>query len=622
MKKWLSVKNLGFLAVVGAALLFAGCNQQTGGGGPVDGAVTSVGISVPDGVLTGTVPVAVAVNKDAKLQKIELFADDKKAAEVTITSLQARVTPQGLAYLLDLDTAMLGNDGQPLWQNGQHTIKVVATDKQAHAEEASVTREFENGDYIRGIVVSQDDNPNAPVAVGATDWYGNGDVKVTVDLVNYTGATYELSPSGGGDVAIGVCSAHNIDLTASGGTGTPLSGYYLCSVGTAMPGFATAPTATPVSGEPALVLKKDNNDGFEDDGTLRVTNGPGFIKEAVLGLDDAAPSGFKLTIQKLFDLSPLQNPGTSAFVAPSTKLFRLGGTDSGVGIDSGSFQAVLEYGSPATTVTKGDGDDLADIPESYSGNDITLNKLVLADELGNSEERTSFSGELATLSFDAEPPEVTVTNTPPTSLTAGDTYTLTYTVSDQGGSDFWASYLNLEDGGSYYRVPSTTCTSSPCTANWVAVKLGDGADWTASLALIAIDNAHNYKIFSYSPTVNAADPNDQEAPSVNELTASGTLTAGSGSITLTAKASERPTHTSGSVTFMSFYKQHMKVPQFFNDTGGGSPTTIGGATEDEATSSTIPGSQYPKPGTYGAAVLVRDAHYNATLFTEGSFDVQ
>ncbi len=273
-----------FALLAGAALIFAGCGQQDTGdtGGTGGGAVTDVGIAVIDptpGV--GTDTVKVTVNEGALVKKIELYVDDQKASEVTTASL----APQALEYTLTFNTAKLGDDGQPLWKNGDHVLKVVVTDAQGGTASKQTTVAFNNADYVRGILVSQDDNPKAPVTVGTTEWYGNGDVKVTVDIVNYSGAEYSLSPDPG-------TGNFPFTLVANGGVGPTVAGYTLASDGTASIAFSAAPSATPVSGEPAVILSKAANTTFEDDGTLKVDDLSSItVATATFGLDNVAPGG-------------------------------------------------------------------------------------------------------------------------------------------------------------------------------------------------------------------------------------------------------------------------------------------------------------------------------------------
>jgi transcriptional regulator with AAA-type ATPase domain len=87
-----------------------------------------------------------------------------------------------------------------------------------------------------------------------------------------------------------------------------------------------------------------------------------------------------------------------------------------------------------------------------------------------------------------------------------------------------------------------------------------------NLAVVAFDQHGNVRELDLNVTVSAASGSaDQQAPVVNSLTASGDLKAGNSSptATLRAKASERPSHSAGAVTFISFFRQHSNAGQYF-----------------------------------------------------------
>jgi len=280
------------------ALLIAGCGQP--GTSTTDGgAVTDVGFALTDADpgAVGLETVKVTVNEDALIDKIELYIDGTKVTEVTTTSLK----PQALEYTLTFDSAKLGDDGQPLWKNGDHTLKVVVTDKQGNSISKQQVVPFNNADYVRGIIISQDDNPKAPVtapdqlASTNVEWFGNGDVKVTVDIVNYTDSNYTFSGTG-----------FPFTLNASGGVGGPtVAGYKLDAVlpvsgscgSISTPPYGSgcfdtaAPAAVPATNEPSIVIPLAANTGFEDDGTLEVRDTGGAVKVSrALGIDNKAPA--------------------------------------------------------------------------------------------------------------------------------------------------------------------------------------------------------------------------------------------------------------------------------------------------------------------------------------------
>jgi len=314
------LKALGFTLLGSLALLFAGCGQQAGGG-TGNGAVTSVGIQLPQsppGGFNGAIGVNVTVNEGARVRRIVLKVDGQQVSQIDVAGLR----PQAITYTLFLDTAQLDPaTNQPRFRNGTHTLTVEVTDANNNTRSASTTVTFRNQDYVRGIEVSQTDNPRAPVTSGNIQWYGNGDVFVTVDIVNYSGATYSLSGS-----------ASPYDLQASGGQGGSLSGLRVEFT-------ATTASATPVSGQPQLKLARSNNTGVEDSNvTVRVIDNastPNEIARKTFGLDNRPPNvGGTLHVQfrrivldyDFDDLSASPTQGNSQ------TLFRgRGASDGGVG---------------------------------------------------------------------------------------------------------------------------------------------------------------------------------------------------------------------------------------------------------------------------------------------------
>ncbi|BCZ92850.1 hypothetical protein TthAA37_20390 [Thermus thermophilus] len=607
------LKTLGFALLGGLALLFAGCGQQAGGGGgqeapkPIQVSVTGV---TPNQLVSGPVDVGVSINEDSQAQEVALYLDDTLVAKYNIATQGLR--PQALSYQFTVNTAACdpafltsnsststgcsATKSTPLVTNGPHTIKAVVKNA-VETKTLSVPVVFDNQDKIAFTI----EGNSAQSASGQT-WYGNGDVKVKAAVVSYTGATYSFAK----------VNATTWKITRTGGTASDDSKYLPDSNQT----IGGGATLTSASGLELLFAKADNN---AVQGTVSyyssLTGGYILGTAPTLRLDNVKPSAPSLEVQRLYEENPVTAaPGT--WVSKSTKLFRSGsgGTDGGVGVDPASFQVVLEYGSPTpTTVTKGNGDSLSDLPNGTYN--IAVKKLVLKDKLGNTVEVTTG---LPTLQFETTPPSIVFGAAPGATATAGALYALDLTGTADTGSGILDVSLAVVSGGKYYPV-QTSLALGP--NNWTAFKLGDGPTWNAGLAVVAFDNAGNYRVVPLNVTVYAASAADQQAPVVNSLTASGSLAAGDGtsSINLTAKASEKPTHTSGSVTFMTFFRQHSNAADFYVPVGVSS--TANGSTQDSADSNNILGSSYPNPGTFGTAVLVRDGVYNAALAT-GTLDVQ
>lgn len=618
------LKTLGFALAGGLALLFAGCGQQAGGGGgqeapkPIQVSVTGV---TPNQLVYGVVKVSVSINEGSQAQEVALYLDDTLVAKYNIATQGLR--PQALrynfsvntaacdpAYLTSSDTGCSATKNTPLFTNGPHTIKAVVKNA-VETKTLSVPVVFDNQDKIAFTIEG-----NSAEDTDGNTWYGNGDVKVKGVVVSYTGATYSFVK----------VDATTWKITRTGGTASDDS-KYLPDIKQEIEGA----TLTSASGLELLFAKADNNN-VEGPVSYQSLSSSKESEEYVLGtaptllLDNVEPSEPSLKVQRLYEEGPVGpvTPAAAWWVSKSTKLFLSDGTDDGgVGVDPASFQVVLEYGSPTpTTVTKGDGDSLSDLPDGAY--DIAVKKLVLKDKLGNTREVTTG---LPTLQFETTAPNIVFATAPAATATAGsddgDGYSLdlTGTTDADSGLLLDSLFLAVVSGGKYYLVQPL----DPGPNTWTAFKLGDGPSWNAGLAVVAFDNAGNYKVVPLNVTVNAKSAADQEAPAVNSLTASGSLTAGDGtsSVYLTAKASEKPTHTSDALTF-TFFRQHSNAADFYVPVDPEPvevPSTTNGDTEYSADSGNIFGSSYPNPGTFGTAVLVMDGAYNAALAT-GTLDVQ
>jgi hypothetical protein len=338
------LKALGFTLLGSLALLFAGCGQQGGGGGGTgggtgNGAVTSVGIQLPQppaNGFNGVIGVNVTVNEGAQVRRVVLKVDGQQVSQIDVAGLR----PQGITYTLLLDTAQLDPaTKQPRFRNGTHTLTVEVTDVNNNTRSANTTATFFNRDYVRGVEVSQTDNPRAPVTSGNLQWYGNGDVFVTVDIVNYSGATYSLS---------GVGSPY--DLQASGGQGGSLSGLMFERL-------TGSVTFTPVPGQPRLKLALSNNTGVEDNNvTFRVRDNaspPNEIARKTFGLDNQPPNiggnGSALRVQfrrivRDYDFSNLSITSGSPTRGNSQTLFR-GDVASDSGVSGITYRVAFRVGS-------------------------------------------------------------------------------------------------------------------------------------------------------------------------------------------------------------------------------------------------------------------------------------
>jgi hypothetical protein len=587
------------------ALLFAGCGQQAGGGQqpgggqeppkPIQVSITGV---TPGGVVAGAIPaVSVSINEDSQVQEVALFVNDTLVAKYNIAAQGIR--PQALRYDFTVNTAACDpalltsststgcsvTRNTPLFPNGTYQIRAVVKNS-VETKTISVPVVFDNRDRIAFTISGN----SAQDANGRT-WYGNGDVTVKGVIVSYTGATYTFQR----------VNATTWKINRTGGQAVDTANFLPSGDQT-----ISGATLSSASGTDLVFAKRDNEITTPAAGATYFSALSGYIlgTAPTLRIDNEAPATPTLQVQRLYEETPV-NATSGIPVSRNTKLFYDGGSDPGpgVGTDPASFQVTLEFGIPTQTVTKGRGDSLNDLPTgSYS---ITVKKLVIKDRLGNATEVTSG---LPSLNFNTTPASISFASAPAATATAGADHTINLSYTP---ADFAVVALALKQGGNRYLLQPLASGSN----TWVAFKLGDGPSAAMNLAVVAIDRHGNVRELDLNVTVSAASAEDQQAPVVNSLTASGALKAGESSptATLRAKASERPNHSSGAVTFIHFFRQHSNAGQYFVRVPVASAT--GGSSEDTAESFSISGSTYPNPGTFGTAVLVRDGAYNAALGT-------
>jgi hypothetical protein len=491
------LKALGFALLGGLALLFAGCEQQSGGGsgGTGNGAVTSVGIQLPQpppGGFNGVIGVNVTVNEGARVRRVVLKVDGQQVSQIDVAGLR----PQSITYTLLLDTAQLNPaTKQPRFRNGTYTLTVEVTDTNNNTRSASTTATFRNQDYVRGIEVSQTDNPKAPVTRGNTQWYGNGDVFVTVDIVNYSGATYSLSGSPG---------SGPFNLQASGGQGGSLSGLTLTFTGASV-------TATPVSGQPQLRLARSANPSASSTLTANLNSTSSTVATKTFGLDNqaptASPSSLGVQYRRVVLDYNFANLTATAVAGTSQTLFRgTGAADTG-GVEGITYQVAFRVGgSTVATATLPDAPSPG-VTVSRLGNFATHDVEITAveDALGN---KTTVSGftpvnfQLADATIILS--SVTVSNTTPA---AGTTFTLSYSVSASASGYGTLSarvVLKLGDKLLFFAGPVTGLNG---TISGVTALFG------AQYALYVVDQAGNFAVANLNVTVSQSG-SDNTPPAI------------------------------------------------------------------------------------------------------------
>jgi len=602
------LKALGFALLGGLALLLAGCPQQGNVGQnqpkPIQVSITGV---TPGEVVNGTKTVNVSINEDSQVQEVALFVNDTLVARYNIGAQGVR--PQALQYDFRVNTAACDRanltssstgcsvtSNTPLFPNGTYQIRAVVKNP-VETKTISVPVVLDNKDRIAFTI-----SGNSAQDANGNTWYGNGNVTVRGVIVNYTGATYTFQR----------VNATTWKINRTGGQAVDTSNF-LPSADQNITGGATLSSA---SGIDLVFAKSDNGITSSSVAYFDSTTYSAYILGGTLPtlrIDNQAPAAPTPQVQRLYEETPV-NATSGIPVSRSTKLFYSGASDPGpgVGTDPASFQATLKFGIPTQTVTKGRGDSLNDLP---AGNyNITVEKLVIKDRLGNTTEVTTG---LPTLNFNTTPASISFASPPPAATArAGDGYTIDLSYAS---GDFRQISLALKQGGNRYLLADFDPTAATTSLTWTAFKLGDGPSAVVNLAVVAFDQHGNVRELDLNVTVSARSATDQQAPAVNSLTASGDLKAGvsSPTATLRAKASERPSHSANALNTLpdnfSFFRQHSNAGQYFVPVPVASVT--GGSSEDTAVSGFISGSTYPNPGTFGTAVLVKDAAHNAALGT-------
>jgi hypothetical protein len=504
------LKALGFALLGSLALLFAGCTQQAGGGtgGTGNGAVTSVGIQLPQpppGGYNGLIGVNVTVNEGAQVRRIVLKVDGQQVSQINVAGLR----PQSIDYTLLLDTAQLDPaTKQPRFRNGTHTLTVEVTDANNNTRSASTTATFRNQDYVRGIEVSQTDNPKAPVTSGNIQWYGNGDVFVTVDIVNYSGATYSLSGSNS-----------PFNLQVSGGQGGSLSGYQVSVARASGPGTITA---TPVSGQLQLKLAKSGNESAEFNNVeAKVVQSSTTIASKTFGLDNVPPTpnpgSTRVQYRRvLLDYVFNNFPSTGTVPGTSQTLFRGdGASDSGVG--GITYQVAFRLsGSVVATATLPDANSPGVTVSgltNFASHPVRIT--AVQDALGNEQTLNIALGLFRLVDNPITLSNVTVDDTTPD---AGGTFNVSF--SRAGGTgNVYRPYVALKLGNRLLRFVdgASNATSIPSVT----------ALFGAQYVLYVVDDAGNFAVADLPVTV-SQPASDKTPPTItvslpSSVVASGTI---------------------------------------------------------------------------------------------------
>ncbi len=599
------LKALGFALLGGLALLFAGCGQQPGGGtggGTGNGAVTNVGIQLPPppvGGYSGIITVGVTVNEGARVRRIVLKVDGQEVSRIDVAGLR----PQGINYTLLLDTAQLDPaTNQPRFRNGTRTLTVEVTDANNNTRSASTTAIFRNQDRVRGIEVSQTDNPRAPVTRGTTQWYGNGDVFVTVDIVNYSGARYSLSGSSSpfnlqaSDGQGGSLSGHRVELSLTTGTGTV--------------------TATPVSGQPRLRLARSGNSNVSATLTARVLppSSTTPVAEKTFGLDNVAPSGTPevqyRNIVLNYNFTNLSTAPGSPTKGTSQTLFRgTGASDGAVGVGGVTYQVAFKVSGSTVATAALPNRPSPGVTVSGLTNFVTHTVEVTAveDALGNRQTPSATAHYFRLVDFPIRLDNVVVINTTPN---AGGTFDVTFTATPSPDSGTLTPGIALNLGNRLVPVPTTVLAADRIRA--------DVAYFGAQYVLFVVDEAGNFAVADLPVTVRQP-ASDNTPPAITVSLPSSVTPGGDLSVSGTYSDLNPPPPPPPPRNNVQIFRSHGSLGGFEWYRAG--PTSLDVTVTSGNYSTTITSGAPNYTGSLGVVVLGLD-NFNNLGSATGTVDVR
>ena len=388
MKKG-KLKVLATALVTGAALLFAGCNQQaqeSSGQEPPKPIQATVYLT-EGATYNGFVYVSVGYNEDAQVQEVALYVDDKlvgkrevvpASGEAAPLALSARFVVNTLACTeefvgTDTGTGCSAADNTPVFLNGKHTVKAVLKNA-VETKEASVNVYFSNND-----AVLMDLSGNSATDANGYTWYGGDDLTMTFVPVSYSGkeiSKVRVSAWGSNISSASICSAGaGVDLGAGAG----------------------APVELPVSGGSATVtVSKTLNPGLSGgvsfNARIRYTDGTlSPASAAVFALDFRPPAftQYRMKLNGVYDdtvaniaaaTSNWFNGNSPLYVNASDNTCLAPGWTDGVG--GVAYEIQVLDSSSNVVATLNPNDTLADVPEAGTGS-YDLKVVNFRDALGN-----------------------------------------------------------------------------------------------------------------------------------------------------------------------------------------------------------------------------------------------
>ena len=329
----------------------------------------SVALNLNKDNLPPTLNVSVQVDEGVAIKEIRLYVDDE-LYETRVISTGAGVAPLALQYDFTIDTAEYdAATGTPRFLNGTHTIKAEVESTSGGIGQDEQQINWTNDDFIDHISISG----NHAVSSSGADWYGNGDVEVTLIVVNYSGASYSVTKTG----------ARSFVLENTGGAGA-LPSPTSFSVG----GGAALSSA---SGLTLLFAQADNT----------AVEGPVTFGVYSFNLDNLGPSALTLMAQRPYETADSAVAATEFY--NNQAILSIDATDAGVGVDAASARVDLD--NPGTLVSPDYPGLIADGQTASLvgvGEATYSTMLYIADLLGNA--ATPAAG--ADLQIDNTPPVI------------------------------------------------------------------------------------------------------------------------------------------------------------------------------------------------------------------------
>ena len=580
MKKG-KLKVLAAALVAGAALLLAGCGQQTQqtqqppqGGQEPPKPIQPVIELTQGGTYGGIVYFSVSYNENSQVQSIEVYVDGKLLGKQEITTSSAGVKPQALwpsftlntlacteAYIgTDSGTGCSPSDNTPVFLNGKHTVKAVLKNA-VETKSVSVDVYFQNDDRLLS-----DLSGNSATDAGGFTWYGGDDLTLKLIPVSYSGKP--------------------VSKIWVYGRGRSVPRTYICGANTGVDLGAGAGRAVevPVSGGSASVtISKTLNSGLTggvqfsaglkyDDGTYSST-----LSIADYALDFYAPTvvDYRMKLNGVYDAtvnsiatatSNWFNGDSPLYVKANEVASRWCSGQQGVG--GVSYQIQVLDSSSNVVATLNPGDTLAGVPEAPTGS-YDLQVVNLKDALGNTQTApiaSAFGG--ATFGVDKTPPSLASTfaaDGKTLNGTLGLASALTGTLTESG------SGVGSAANDVSAALPSSTSAGG---AGWLIEATFGGCTYT--LDTLAAANT-NLPTTSGSYTLDMTELSASATPAgCTSAYSAPTASSGDGNYTVTIRAVDQARNVSDPVT-VSFYWLTTPPTLTFNSplpatvTLGGSP---------------------------------------------------